>query len=330
MTMRELKLPADLMPIGELVTESFQYPENEAWSVQTDEKEQLLDTVGNLRRLWPLIRLIQSVSPPLRDIYRGHVWEEDGQIVGLTLLQRRGSTDIWVIGTVAVRPGFRRRGIGRQLVQASLDLIRGRGGEKVILGVIDGNLPAYTLYESLGFEHYGGDVILHTMPDQVPSVPALPKGYVQKPLHRFDWQPRYELERQIAPASFAKYEPVDVGRFRQPAMMRALWPLLLLAQGTRADEVALYLGDEGQIVARGGYTIPTRGKGLNQFSARLDPAHAELAPYLVGFLLYEVVRLSPGRRVEMAVPQWMAAVVGAAEEAGFERRVEYRRMGLEL
>jgi ribosomal protein S18 acetylase RimI-like enzyme len=330
MSMREIKLPADVMPIGELVAESFQYPENEAWSVQTEEKEQLLETVANLRRLWPLIRLIQAVSPPLRDMFRGHVWEEDGRIVGLTLVQRRGATDVWVVGTVAVRPGYRRRGIARQLVGASLDLIREYGGKKAFLGVIDGNLPAYTLYESLGFEHYGGDVVFHAMPEEMPPAPVLPDGYVQVPLGRFDWQPRYELERRIAPDNLVRYEPVDVGRFRQPLMMRALWPLLQLAQGTREEEVVLRTAVEGRIVARGGYSIPTRGKGLNQLRARLDPAHAELAPYLLEFLLHAVARLSPGRRVEMFVSRWMKAVVAAAEGAGFERRMEYCRMGIAL
>jgi hypothetical protein len=237
---------------------------------------------------------------------------------------------VWVVGTVAVHPAYRRRGIARQLLEASLALIRERGGKKAFLGVIDGNLPAYTLYESLGFEHYGGDVVFHTMPEEMLPAPVLPDGYVQAPLGRFDWQPRYELERRIAPDNLVRYEPVEVGRFRQPLMMRALWPILQLAQGTREEEVVLRTEAEGRIVGRGGYGVPTRGKGLSQLWVRLDPAHAELAPYMLGFLLHAVARLSPGRRVEMFVSQWMKAVVAAAEGAGFERRMEYCRMGRAL
>jgi len=47
MTMRLIKLPADLAPLGEMLGQTFQYPENEAWSVQTDEKEQLVDAIWN-------------------------------------------------------------------------------------------------------------------------------------------------------------------------------------------------------------------------------------------------------------------------------------------
>ncbi len=35
-------------------------------------------------------------------------------------------------------------------------------------------------------------------------------------------------------------------------------------------------------------------------------------------------------RVEIAVPRWMPAVVEAAESLGFEKRVEYLKMGLVL
>ncbi len=43
MTMRLIKLPADLIPLTAPLTDSFQYPENEAWGVQTDEKEQMIE-----------------------------------------------------------------------------------------------------------------------------------------------------------------------------------------------------------------------------------------------------------------------------------------------
>jgi GNAT superfamily N-acetyltransferase len=284
----------------------------------------------NLNRIWPLIRLIQALSPALRDIFRGYVWEEDGQLAGLTLVQRRGSTDTWVVGTVAMRPAYRRRGIARKLLQASLDLIRQHGGKKAILSVIDGNLPAYTLYESLGFEHYDSSIEFSLTPEQAPPAPALPEGYVQTPLARFDWRPRYELEKRISPENLDKYEPVEEGRFRHPAMMRVLLPLILFAQGTREEDFIIRTAADEQIVARGSYEIPKRGKGVHSLRARLDSAHPQLAPYLVEHLLHVALAANPELRVELSVPRWMETVVAAAQEAGFQRRMEYCRMGLEL
>ena len=251
MTIRLIELPTDLIPLGEMVTECFQYPENESWSIQTEERDQIVDMMKNLRRLWPLVRVIQTLSPPLRDLLRGCVWEEDDQIAGATIVQRRGSTSTWVIGTVGVLPAYRRRGIARKLVEASLELIRERGGDKVMLEVIDGNLPAYTLYEKLGFEHYSGTVVFHVTPEQTIPEPTLPLGYTQSPLGFFDWEPRYELEKRIAPESVCRYEPVEVGRFRRPALMRLLWPLVTFAQGTREEGIVIRAVGEGIVVAQG-------------------------------------------------------------------------------
>lgn len=330
MPLRKLKLPDDFIPVGAMLTETFQYPENENWSVQADEQEQMQESVKNYGRIWPLVRLIQLFSPPARDLMRGCVWEEDGQLVGITTVQRRGSTDVWIVGTVGVLPPYRRRGIARRLVVAALDLIRDHGGKKAFLGVIDGNLPAYQLYESLGFEHYSSSVDFHLIPETTPSEPALPPGYTLIPLKRFEWQPRYELEKRISPESLLKYEPVEVGRFRMPFLMRLIWPLIVFAQGMRVKNFAILTAPDRKIVARLGYTIPTRGKGLNNLDIRLDPDHPELAPFIITYLMHNAVSLSPNRRTEISVPKWMPAVVSAVEKAGFERRLEHCYMGVVL
>jgi len=330
MSLRLIKLPADFMPLTEVVTRSFQYPENDAWSLQTDEKEQFVASMRNLRRIWPLIGLIQAVSPTLRDLIRGYVWEEDGRAVGTTIVQRRGSTDVWIVGTVGVLPAYRRQGIARKLVQATLDLIRAHGGTKAILTVIDGNLPAYALYQKLGFEHFGGSIEFQATPERMPPALTLPAGYVQAPLARFDWRPRHQLEQRITPQGIRQYEPVEEGRFRYPAMTRLILPLILRAQSTREEASAIRTAAEGQIVARGEYGVPTRGKGVNRLWARLDPDHPDLAPYLVNYLLRQVMTLSPGRRVEFSVPQWMEALCVAVQSAGLMPRLKHCRMGLVL
>lgn len=330
MALRAIQLPADLVPLGEMIIGAFQYPENEAWSVQVDEKEELVDAVRNLRRMWPLIHLIQSLSPGLRDILRGHVWEEDGKIVGTTLLQRRGSADLWTISTVGVLPAYRRGGIARKLVEAALETVRERGGTKAVLSVIDGNVPACALYEKVGFERYGGKIDFTLAPEGATAEPELPPGYTQSPLGSFDWRPRYELAEAILPESVRKYEPVTESRFRQPTTMRLLLPLILFAQGTRERELVLRTSREGGIVARGGSSIRTRGKGLSRLWIRLDPAHGGLAPYMVQYLLRVATTSNPGHRVELSVARWMDAVIAAAEVAGFDRRMEHHRMGIEL
>jgi ribosomal protein S18 acetylase RimI-like enzyme len=330
MAIRMMRLPVDLLPLADVVSESFQYPENESWSVQTDEKEQIVSTMRGFYRLWPIIGLIQALSPTLRDLVRGCVWEEDGRIVGTTLVQRRGSTDLWEIGDVGVLPSYRRRGIARKLMIATLDMIRERGGKRAILGVIDGNLPACRLYQELGFEQYGRMIEFEMKLDAIPPGPSLPQGYTQSLLGAFDWRPRFELEKRTTPQSLTRYEPVVEGRFCPPAMMRLLRPVALLAQGTRDRRFIVRDLAGGKIVSLGRFNASTRGKGVNQIDIFLDPEHPDLAPYMVAYLLHGVMTLSPGLRIECSVPNWMEDVVQAVEVAGFKRRMEGHLMGIEL
>ena len=184
--------------------------------------------------------------------------------------------------------------------------------------------------EDVGFEHYSSSVEFHTIPKEPPTESTLPAGYNLSQLKHFDWKPRYELEKLISPESLLKYEPVEVGRFRMPFLMRLIWPLIILAQGMQVRDFAIRTLPEEKIVAQLGYTIPTRGKGLNTLQIRLDPDHPALASFIITYLTHQAVSLRPNRRTEISVPKWMPAVVSAVEEAGFERRLEYCFMGLVL
>lgn len=56
---------------------------------------------------------------------------------------------------IAVLPSARRLGVGRRLIDAFFESVRERGGETVYLEVRESNLPARTLYGSVGFETVG-------------------------------------------------------------------------------------------------------------------------------------------------------------------------------
>jgi len=71
---------------------------------------------------------------------------EDGKAVGYTLL---GSD---FIDTIVIDQAYQGRGLGRQLTQLSVNLLRQRGVDTVYLSVVDINVNARRLYDSLGFE----------------------------------------------------------------------------------------------------------------------------------------------------------------------------------
>ena len=70
------------------------------------------------------------------------------------------------IDNIAVFPAFRGRGAGRAVTQALVDKAKENGGVFITLEVRASNVPAITLYESLGFENVGVRKRFYTNPDE--------------------------------------------------------------------------------------------------------------------------------------------------------------------
>jgi len=328
--LRLLNFPRDLTPLGEMICDTFQYPENPQWSVQTDEKEEISHMLKSFRRIWAFMRIAQVLAPSLRDMFRGYVAVEKGKIVGVTIVQRHGTTNAWVVTMVGVLPGYRRRGVARAAIEKSLELMRQHGAKKTWLGVINGNTPAQRLYESLGFEAYDAFSDYSLTDPPLPSIPILPKDYTISRLPRSDWKTRLALEERIVPEEAREYEPVEEGRFRRPLVLRLLSPMMDLVQRTKEKEFVVCRTSNGMVIARCKYSASTRGKGVNGIAVRLDPEYPDLAAPLARLMLHKAVSRSPKLRVEIGIPRWMPAVAEAAELLGFEKRVEYLKMGRSL
>ncbi|PWH19296.1 MAG: hypothetical protein DDG58_05165 [Ardenticatenia bacterium] len=280
--------------------------------------------------MWPVVRLLQALHPPLRDALRGFIWEEDGQPVGLANVLRLGHTDRWLIGNVGVLPDYRRRGIARRLVEACVAYARERGGASVVLDVVAGNEPAYRLYQSLGFEHYDDRYEFIHASGPRPDPTPLPEGYTLRPCSWSNWRPRYELAQRITPETVCRYVPVEEGRFRQPWLLRAFAPLFLAAEGLRVHSHLARQVSSSQVVASARCMVRRRRGGTNRIEIELDPLHAALAPHLVMEMLRIATSDAMQHPVELQLPRWQSALIEAAREAGFTLRYEYRSMGLSL
>jgi hypothetical protein len=91
MPIRQIKLPDNLEKLGSTAAEIFTYPDHPEWSVQADETASMMESIANYRRLWLLISIVQGISPSLRDILHGHIWEENGELTGFTEITRQGT-----------------------------------------------------------------------------------------------------------------------------------------------------------------------------------------------------------------------------------------------
>lgn len=95
---------------------------------------------------WSEADLRASLSSPDRRFFT--LW--DGEILaGFCGLQWAGGQGD--ILTVGIDPAYRRRGLGKELMQTMIRCFAAEGGGALFLEVRRSNAPAVALYESLGF-----------------------------------------------------------------------------------------------------------------------------------------------------------------------------------
>jgi predicted GNAT family acetyltransferase len=257
---------------------------------------------------------------------RGFVWEEEGQIGAIVMVQRSGKTNIWGVGIVGVLPEFRRRGLARKLLTKALDDLQKRGAKHINLGVISKNVPAYGLYKSLGFEHYGSIIDLDHHPEQMPEPKTCPHGYDESSLSPLDWKPRFELERRITPDEVSRFEPVEIDSYRSPLVLRCLNPIMNRLKKTK--EARFVYRHQGVIVGLLRHSTSKTGKGTSTIRIQLDPAHPELAPYMLAKGMRAVMAVNPSLRIQCGSPGWMLPLVETALDFGFTERLRYHELAL--
>ena len=135
----------DMAAIADLIQEAF---------------NQEMDPVGSrlVREMKTFSRggifgwLLGRIFLPRAAYPMGYVWEEDGRVVGnASLLRVEGFPFRWVMANVAVGSAYRGKGIGRALIQASIELAQKRNARELLLQVLSSNQVAQVLYASLGF-----------------------------------------------------------------------------------------------------------------------------------------------------------------------------------
>ena len=79
------------------------------------------------------------------------VWEEDGEVVGYVSCRYHPRTLIGSVANLAVRPDRQGGGIGRRLLEAAIEHLRGLGMAYVRIETLEQNDRCRALYPRLGF-----------------------------------------------------------------------------------------------------------------------------------------------------------------------------------
>jgi ribosomal-protein-alanine N-acetyltransferase len=102
----------------------------------------------------PAIREIQKASPDAAQWdpggYEVHVADLDGRVIGFLVSRAVAAEEVEILN-LAVAPGYRRRGVARELLRALLKDVRG----DVFLEVREANQAAQKFYQALGFQEVG-------------------------------------------------------------------------------------------------------------------------------------------------------------------------------
>lgn len=178
-----------------------------------------------LSRVGMGLSLLPGLSDLTYGINMGYVWIADGKLVGNTSIypMKQHSADTWIIANVGVHPDFQRRGIATQLMRASLESIRARGGKHAVLQVNFDNDTARRLYERLGFTNERA-WIMWRRGSSVRIPPPLDQQPVRVANRRHsEWRAEYELAQRVRPAEkggIGWQRPLHVDLFRRPLLAR--------------------------------------------------------------------------------------------------------------
>lgn len=175
------------------------------------EGQRLLDgsvvTSSSISFITRISQLAQGVPP-------GFVWEENKRIVGNVSLMSSPVVGRYLIANVAVHPDFRRRGIARSLMDATIQAVTQKRGRAILLQVRDDNQEAIGLYESLRFAIIGTTTIWQTSASRLQEIPVGPSGPTIRPLRQGEWEAAIQLDRVVSHPDLDWPEPVSYDYYK--------------------------------------------------------------------------------------------------------------------
>ena len=216
--LRPVDLRRDLRPLADLIEFVF------ADAMDSSGRSAIRE-MRYLSHLGCGLRLISRMNDLALGISLGFVYIADGKLVGNVSVYPasypKALGETWILANVAVHPQYQRRGIARELVAASLDMIRRRAGARVILQVNYDNVAARRLYEGQGFRYEGAWRIWRR--SGFVRAPIGDRGLAVAPSRASDWRAELALAQAARPnarGGIGWLKPVHEAEFHVPFWKR--------------------------------------------------------------------------------------------------------------
>lgn len=175
------------------------------------------------------LSVISHLNELAMGVNLGYVWVDGQRVVGnVSVFPAQWHASLgtaWIIANVAVHPDYRRQGIARRLMRASLDLVRQREGKHAILQVAYDNQHAIELYESMGFvRERAFTTWMRDSRTPPPRVDALTDVFITR-RRRSEWQTEHQLVSRLRPfeqGGIGWLKPTHESLFRRTTLQRLM------------------------------------------------------------------------------------------------------------
>ena len=240
--LRPVNLRTDLAPLADLIEVVFADSMDQGGRATVREMRYLSKVgVG--------ISLVPGLNDLTHGINMGYVWTVGDRLGGNVSIYPTSKPfpNTWIIANVGVHPDYQRRGIATQLMRASMDTIRARGGKSAILQVDLANEGARRLYRRLGFVDERAWVLWRRSGNRVPP-PLTEQAIHIAHRRRGEWQAEYALAQQVRPTEqggLGWQRPLRVDQFQKPLLQQVNDWLNM----RHSERLVIRSGDESHILA---------------------------------------------------------------------------------
>lgn len=261
--MRPINLSTDLGPLADLIEMVF------ADTMDSSGRAALRE-MRMLSKFGRGVNLLQRLGDTTLGIQQGYVWIENGKLIGNVSIypaKKTGMDQVWIIANVGTHPDYRRRGIARELMVASLNEIRKHGGKRAVLQVDYTNEKAQQLYYELGFTAERAWTVWRRASNYRSLIPhEIDRIYISHP-RRSDRRAEYALANRLYPNALGglgwlrpllpeMFMPNVIQRLRDIINMRSLEHLIIRSDDNRDVRAALVIERSAGLSTRLSLIVP--------------------------------------------------------------------------